>query len=164
MTRHQVRNSPGHISAASKSAMKTTGADRSKAVFRNPPPGLSEDDFVRLLGRAFTRFERVCLWLRTVHPNVTVDERFSAQSGWHRIYVLKKRRLFYLVPKSRDFRFSMILGDKALALHAHGEFASRIKVLLKDAKRYPEGTAFIFDRKSFDPEIVIALLKAKLAR
>ena len=76
---------------------------------------------------------------------------------------LEKRRLFYLVPKPGDFRFSMILGDRAIALLKQGALVDKILPLLKDAKRYAEGTAFIFDRKTFDPEIVIALLEAKLA-
>jgi hypothetical protein len=129
---------------------------------RNIVPG--DDDLKATLGRAFAPLAKVTGWLRSVQPDVAIDERFPAQSGWHRIYLLKKRRLFYLVPKRGDFRFSMVLGDKAIAQLKQGGFAARIQLLLKDAKRYPEGTAFIFDRKSFDPEIVIALLEAKIAR
>jgi hypothetical protein len=115
-----------------------------------------------MLGRAYAPLGKVIDWLRSAQPAVTIEERFHAEAGWHRIYVLKKRRLFYLVPKPGDFRFSMILGGKAIALVRKGPTEARVQPLLEHAKRYPEGTAFIFDRKSFDAEIVIALLEAKL--
>jgi hypothetical protein len=35
--------------------------------------------------------------------------------------------------------------------------------LLKEAKRYPEGTAFSFNGQTLDVEVVVALLEAKLA-
>lgn len=126
------------------------------------PPG--DDDLKKALGRAYVPLAKVTAWLRSAQPAVAIDERFPAQSGWHRIYVLKKRRLFYLVPKRGDFRFSMVLGDKAIARLKQGDFADQFQPLLKGARRYAEGTAFIFDRKSFAPPLVIALLEAKMAK
>lgn len=123
----------------------------------------SDDALKKNLGRAFAPLAQVIAWLQTAQPSVTIDERFPAQTGWHQIYLLKQRRLFYLTPKLGDFRFAMILGDKAIAQVRKSRLAERFLPLLRNARRYSEGTAFIFDRKSFDPPLAIALLEAKLA-
>ena len=143
--------------------MKTKNAPvpTTAASGRQLPP--NDNDLKKLMGRAFTPLVKVTGWLRSAQPAITIEDRFHAETGWHQIYLLKKRRLFYLTPKEDDFRFAMVLGDKAIAQLRQGPLAARIDPLLKNAKRYPEGTAFIFDRKSFDPQIAIALLEAKIA-
>ena len=118
----------------------------------------------KLLGAAGVPLAKVIAWLRAAHPAVTIDERFPAQPGWHRIYLLKQRRLFYLTPKPGDFRFALILGDRAIERVQRGPLADEMQGLLRDARRYGEGTAFIFAAKPFNPTLVIALLEAKLAR
>ena len=128
---------------------------------RKLPAG--DDDLKKTLGRAYAPLAKVTAWLRTAQPAVTIEERFHAETGWHQIYLLKKRRLFYLTPKPGDFRFAMVLGDKAVARLQQGAFAAQFQPLLKDARRYAEGTAFIFERRTFAPPLVIALLEAKLA-
>jgi len=141
--------------------MKTKIAGRQAALAEKTSSG---DEALRvLLGRNYDPLAGVINWLRSGHPAVTVDERFGGQAGWHRIYLLKKRRLFYLAPKSGDFRFAMILGDRAIDRVRQGAAAGSFEGLLRDAKRYGEGTAFIFDARSFDPPLVTALLEAKLA-
>ncbi len=149
--------------AFAPSSMKTKNTPAAPAALRGKRLPPDDDDLKKLLGRAFGPLAKVTGWLRAHQPAATIEERFHAETGWHRIYVLKKRRLFYLVPKRGDFRFSMVLGGKAIDLLRQGPFAPRIQSLLQDARRYPEGTAFIFDRKSFEPEIVLALLAAKIA-
>jgi len=143
--------------------MKTATTTKPKRPSLSVRPGADDDNFAVLLQQASAPLAKVTDWLLAKRPAVTIDERYSMQAGWHRIYVLKKRRLFYLVPKPSDFRFSMILGDKALTQLARGPDAARVRALLKTARRYPEGTAFILDRQSFEPDLVIALLEAKLA-
>jgi hypothetical protein len=140
---------------------KTAPVSTAAASARQPPPG--NEDLKKLMGRAFGPLAKVTGWLRLAQPAVTIEERFHAETGWHQIYLLKKRRLFYLTPKQGDFRFAMILGDKAIVRLRQGPLAAQIQPLLKNAKRYPEGTAFIFDAKSFKPELIITLLEAKLA-
>ncbi len=144
--------------------MKKKNTPVPPAAFPDAKQQPDDDDLKKMLGRAYAPLAKVTAWLRSAQPASTIEERFHAQVGWHHIYLLKKRRLFYLTPKPGDFRFAMILGDKAIASLKRGAFAKQFQPLLKDAKRYAEGTAFVFDRKSFDPEIAIALLEAKIAR
>ena len=98
-----------------------------------------------------------------IHPEATAEWKYTAGAGWYRICLLKKRRLFYLRPMTGDFRFSMVLGDRAIALLVGGPCAARVKRLVKSARRFPEGTVFSFDRESFKPDLALALLEAKIA-
>jgi len=101
--------------------------------------------------------------LRIAQPAVAAEWHFSPRSGWHQIYLLKNRRLFYLVPKHGDVRVSLILGGKAVAMLKEGPFARQTTALLKTANRYPEGTAFSFDRQTLEPDLLLAFLAAKIA-
>jgi hypothetical protein len=142
--------------------MKTKKSMDPAAAFADAkqPPG--ESELKAALGPAGTVIETVLARLRSLRPEATTSWQFSERSGWYLLLLLKKRRLLYLVPKRGDFRFSMILGDKAIALLRLGPVGPKVESLLKKAKRYPEGTAFTFERKSFDPETAIALLEAKI--
>jgi len=133
------------------------------AAFPDAQQPPRDADLKAALGRAAAPVAAVSANLRAAAPAVATDWQFSARSGWYQVHLLKKRRLFYLVPKRGDFRVSMILGDKAVALLLKGPFAERTAELLTTAKRYPEGTAFLFDRTSLDPELLKAILAAKLA-
>ena len=77
--------------------------------------------------------------------------------------ILRPFRLVYVIPNRDDFRLSMILGGKALALPKTGPFGQRIAALLKTAQRYPEGTLFTLDRRAFAADLPAALVIAKLA-
>jgi hypothetical protein len=135
------------------------------AAFPDPKRRPKGNDLAEALGRAaFTDIAKLQAWLVTTYPAAINDWRFSAQSGWHQIPMLKKRRLFYLIPKRGGFRLNLILGDKAVRALETGAQAKRVATLLKTAKRYPEGTAFSFSQDSFDHDLVAAMIEAKLAK
>ena len=79
------------------------------------------------------------------------------------IYNRKKRRLFYLVPVRDGFRLSLIIEDKAIAALQAGARAKQIPGLLKEAKRYPEGTAFSFNGQTLNVDLAVAFLEAKIS-
>jgi len=126
----------------------------------HPPEGA---DLVAVLGGAAAPIVTFLAELHRLQPGVTEEWKYSDRSGWYRIYLLKKRRLVYLIPKRDDFRLSMILGGKALALLKAGPFGQRTAALLKTAQRYPEGTLFTLDRRAFAADLPAALVIAKLA-
>lgn len=130
-----------------------------------PDPNTEPDDaaLAAALGAAFTPVATILAQLRANCPAVTSAWQYSKQAGWYRLALLKKRRLFYLVPKRGGFRLMLILGGKALADLAAGPHARAVAKLLQSAKRYPEGTAFEFTAATCDPSLVAALLAAKLA-
>lgn len=106
---------------------------------------------------------KVITWLETTHTNVVTEWKFSAVSGWYEIPMLKQRRIFYFIPKVGDFRLNLVLGDKAIASLSKGPYAKKVAALVKSAKRYPEGTLFSFNKTTFNPEVFIAMIRAKLA-
>ena len=143
--------------------MKTPLVLSPNAAFPDEKRKPTESDLPGALGSAFCPLEKVLECLRAAHPDVAPEWKYSPRSGWHLIYSRKKRRIFYLIPARGDFRLSMILGGKAIAALKNGPCAGRVEVLLKEAKRYPEGTAFNLTRGSLDVDLAIALLEAKIA-
>jgi len=100
---------------------------------------------------------------RSSQPSITTSWQFSPRSGWYQLHLRKKRRLLYLMPKRGDFRLMMLLGGKAIESLKQGPYARQTTRLLKTAKRYPEGTAFSFDRSTLDPDLLSVFLAAKIA-
>lgn len=133
------------------------------AAFPDEKRQPAESDLPGALGRAFAPLAKVLERLRSAHPDVAPEWKFSPRAGWHLIYSRKQRRLFYLIPTRGNFRLSLILGGKAIAALQEGPVAREMPALLKEAKRYPEGTAFSFNRETLDPELTIAILDAKAA-
>jgi len=143
--------------------MKTKPVMAATAAFPDPAHAPLDIELPPVLGRAVIPLALTIDNLRAIESNVTSAWQFSPRSGWYKIYLLKKRRLLYLVPRRSDFRLSLILGRKAVAELRQGPFARQTERLLKTAKHYPEGIAFVFDRKTLDPDLLGAFLAAKLA-
>ena len=144
--------------------MKTKPVVAPDAAFpdKSSPP---DDRLLKTaLGASFPPVAEILAHLQRALPSATAAWQYSQQAGWYRVALLKKRRLFYLVPTRGNFRLMLILGGKAIAALDAGPRAAEVAALLKTAKRYPEGTAFSFDRTSCDPSLIAALLAAKLAR
>lgn len=143
--------------------MKKPPAIDPNAAFPDETRPPVESDLPGALGRAFAPLAKVLERLRSAHPDVAPEWKYSPRSGWHLIYSRKQRRLFYLIPIRGDFRLSLLLGDKAITALQVGPCAKKLPALLKAAKRYPEGTAFSFTGATLDVEVTVALLEAKLA-
>jgi len=143
--------------------MKSAHVVDETAAFPNPDRLPTDPDLKSALGPAFPAVGEILAQLRMDCPAATAAWQFSAKVGWYRIALLKKRRLFYLVPQHRNFRLTVILGRKAIDSLQTSIHAARIASLLVTAPRYPEGTAFTFDRTSCDAGLVRLLLQAKLA-
>lgn len=115
------------------------------------------------LGPAAILLEQALAPFRSSKSPVTIAWQFSPRAGWYRLNLMKKRRLLYLVPKQGDFRLMMVLGGKAIESLQHGPYSRQTAKLLKTAKRYPEGTAFSFNRQTFDSGLLTAFLAAEIA-
>ena len=148
--------------ASNYPSMKTAPTLDPNAAFPDKAPQPTEFDLATALGHAFGPLAKVLERLRTAHPDAKSEWKYSPRSGWHLIYSRKKRRLFYLIPTRGDFRLSLILGGKAIAALQAGPVAREMPALLKEAKRYPEGTAFSFTGATIDVELAVALLEAKI--
>lgn len=143
--------------------MKTKAQMDPAAAFPDAAHPPDEADLTAALGRTAGPIEAFLADLRLAQPATTTEWKFSERSGWHRIHFLKKRRLFYFLPRRDDFRLSLILGGKAVALLQAGPFRPQVDALLLTAPRYPEGTAFTFDAQTFAPDLVGAMVAARIA-
>jgi hypothetical protein len=88
---------------------------------------------------------------------------YSPKAGWALRVKRKERNIVYLSPHRGCFTASFALGDKALqAARAQGLPAPVLKIL-KEAKKYAEGTAVrIAVKTAKDIEVVKKLAMAKL--
>jgi hypothetical protein len=143
--------------------MKKAPTLNPEAAFPDETRQPAESDLPAALGASFDPLAKVLDRLRAAHPDVVPEWKYSARSGWHLIYNRKKRRLFYLVPVRDGFRLSLIIGDKAIAALQAGARAKQIPGLLKEAKRYPEGTAFSFNGQTLNVDLAVAFLEAKIS-
>lgn len=138
--------------------MKTPPVVDETAAFPDSSREPTDRDLKSALGSAFPAIDEILAQLRLDCPDATSAWQYSNKVGWYRVALLKKRRLVYLVPQRGDFRLSLLLGAKAIASLQASAHAARLAPLLAAAKRYPEGTAFTFDRSSCDAALVHALL------
>lgn len=143
--------------------MKTNSPKPDRAAFPDETNMPAKADIERLLhSRPYAPIADLHARLAAMHPDMSVEWKYSSRSGWYEIPMLKKRRLFYFVPKVGDFRVNLVLGDRAILSLAGTAAGKKTATLVRTAPRYPEGTLFSFDGKSLDPELVAALIEAKL--
>src|SRR3954451_13830771 len=73
------------------------------------------------------------------------------------------RNIVYLAPMRGSFRASFALGDKAVNSALDSGLPARVVKLIKEAKRYAEGTAVrVVVKSSADVEVVLNLAEIKL--
>lgn len=142
-----------------------TLSNPTEIAFADPKLTPTHEDVLAVIGTAaYAPVERVYAWIDSNHHhNVTHEWMYSSSAGWYEIPLIRERRLFYFIPKHGDFRLNILLGNRAVMSLEAGPFAKRVATLLKHAKHYPEGSVFSFDRRTLDPELTIALLRAKLS-
>ena len=157
----ESRADPAHPSMTT--ATKTRRSAPTETALFSSTIEPTDEEFRLGLGPSFGRLNDVVNWFRAREPSVTAHWKFAPISGWYQIYVLKKRRMFYLIPRRDGFRMVILLGDRAIATLREGPLGGGVDALLGSAKRYPEGTAFTLESEGFYPEVAIALLTAKMA-
>jgi hypothetical protein len=130
--------------------------------FTNDKKPPSDGDLRKKLGRSYKLFEETIMSLQFEQEGISFEWKFSKTSGWYLICLKKKRRLFYLLARERNFSYRMIFGDRAVAEIKKGSFPKYVAEMLKSAKKYPEGTLLEFDKSSFEVASVLRLLTIKI--
>jgi hypothetical protein len=89
---------------------------------------------------------------------------YSKKAGWALKLKRGDRTIVYLSPGNGAFLASFALGEKALISARKSGLSPTVLKLLRDAKRYAEGTAVRIEvRKQEDIETVRKLVAAKIA-
>lgn len=136
----------------------------SNAAFPDADRRPTGEDLRGAIGaEAYEGWQRILAWLSREYSQVDEGWAFSPAVGWHPVPAVKKRRVLYLIPQRGGFELRLIVGDKALTLLKGGPYRRQVANLLKVAVRYPEGTAFSFNEGTFDPELVLNFVAAKLS-
>jgi hypothetical protein len=125
---------------------------------RHPGP----NDVKRKIGKSYHLLDETISALQSGHKEISADWKFSNSSGWYLTYQKKKRRLFYLFPQDDNFVFKIVLNDKCLKLIGEGAFPQFVLDMIKDAKRYPEGTLCVFDKTNYRVDTILELLRIKM--
>ena len=112
------------------------------------------------------------LWDRLVSDlsaGKTIDNQewnsYSPKAGWSLKLIRGERTILYLSPCKHSFRASFALGDKAVQAALDSKLPENVLKLIREAKRYAEGTAVRIEVKSGkDLDIIKKLASAKLAK
>lgn len=141
---------------------KTTNMLPNAFIGKAKPP--SEDELALELGSRKKLWDELAAILEE-ELGLEIHEwnSYSPKAGWSLRGKLKKRNIVYLSPHRGCFTASFALGDKALqAARAQGLPAATLRIL-KEAKKYAEGTAVRITVKTpVDIEAVKKLAMAKL--
>lgn len=134
------------------------------AAFPDEKVAPTTEDVVAMVGQAaFAAFSKLRNWVDTSHKNASHEWLYSTTVGWYEMPSVGDRRLYCFIPRRGDFTLNIVLGEKAIHSLSTNPYAKRISSLVKHSKHYAEGTLLSFDSQTFDPDVAIALLRAKLA-
>jgi hypothetical protein len=89
---------------------------------------------------------------------------YSVKMGWALRLKRKERNIVHLGPYRNSFQVLIIFGDKAMTVVREAKWPQRIRKILDEAPRYPEGTGVRLEiKKPKDIEMVKQLAAIKLA-
>lgn len=89
---------------------------------------------------------------------------YSPRAGWALRLKHKKRNIVYLSPGNGYFLASFALGDKAMEIARKSDFPKPVIQIIKNAKRYAEGSSIRIEvRTVADIDTVKKLIAIKLA-
>jgi hypothetical protein len=124
----------------------------------------SETELAKTLGPGKKMWDQLAAILEE-ELGVDVQEwnSYSPKAGWALRLKRKERNIVYLSPHRGCFTASFALGDKALQAAREQGLPARSLKILKEAKKYAEGTAVrVTVKTAKDIEVVQKLAIAKL--
>lgn len=132
-------------------------------VFAGKAKPPSEAELSAELGRSAPLWAELVAYLVAQHGMAQEWSSYSRKAGWSLRLKLRDRNIVYLSPLRGSFRASFALGDKAVKAALESGLPSSATKIIKEAKRYAEGTAVRIEvtaRK--DLEVVKKLVVTKL--
>jgi 3-methyladenine DNA glycosylase Mpg len=117
------------------------------------------------LGAAKTTWDALLAALSQEHAIAETEwHSYSPKAGWSLRLKHKKRNIVYLSPGHGYFLASFALGDKAMEVARKTDFPKPVIQLIRNAKRYAEGSAIRIEvRTVADIDTVKKLTAIKLA-
>jgi hypothetical protein len=89
---------------------------------------------------------------------------YSPKYGWTLKVLKKKRNLFFFSPRPNAFRVSFVFGEKAVSHIEASNLPEKIKIAIRNARKYAEGRGISLEVKSVDEiEEIKKLVEIKLS-
>ncbi len=116
------------------------------------------------LGDAKSLWDQLVSGLAAEHGLKTEWKSYSIKMGWGMRLKRKERNIVHFSPRRGGFQAALIFGEKAMAAVRAAKWPLRIRKILDEAPRYPEGTGVRLEIKSArDIQVVAKLAEIKLA-
>ncbi len=146
----------------------STVVEKKEAIQKNAFAGYKKHPTEKGLAEALGETYR--LWQRLVADlmsELNLDNAewhsSSVKLGWSFRLQLKERNIVYLGPRDGYFAAVFCLGDRAVAAAKTSELPARTLEIIRNARRYAEGTAVRIDvREAEDLAAVSTLARIKL--
>lgn len=118
----------------------------------------------KALGSTFKVLESILGYIQSEFGDVVIDRKhYGKKSGWIMKCLLKKRNLFFLIPRENCFNLAFVFGDKAVAEVEKSDLPDKLISELVNARKYAEGRGLLLEISSDEKlEIVKTLLKIKV--
>jgi hypothetical protein len=124
----------------------------------------TEKQLAEVLGTAKAAWDALQETMAEEHGLTREWKFYSVKMGWALQLRRKGRNIVHLGPCNGSFRAALIFGEKAMATVRAARFPARIRKIIAEAPRYPEGTGIRLEiKKPNDIEIVKQLAVIKLA-
>ncbi len=79
--------------------------------------------------------------LRALGIDATEWTSYSRKAGWALKVIRKQRVIVYLSPMDGVFQASLALGDRAVGVALAAKLPGKVLKMIREARRYAEGTA-----------------------
>jgi hypothetical protein len=134
-------------------------------AFIGRPKQPTDEELTAALGRARAVWDALLDRLAKDCNVVTQEWNcYSRKYGWSLRLKVKDRNILYLAPCVGCFHMAIILGDKAIVTARQGKPSKSVLNLIKEGKKYPEGTAVRIEPVGAkNIPTIVSLAKLKLA-
>jgi hypothetical protein len=119
-----------------------------------------ETDLAGALGASKALWDELVDALAKEHKLSREWNSYSKKAGWSLRLKRGDRNIVYLAPFRGCFRASFALGDKAVKAALASGLPQRLIKIIKEAKRYAEGTAVRIDVNGTDDIAIVKKLTA----
>ncbi len=116
------------------------------------------------LGSAKTLWDALLSQLSEQFEQKLEWNSYSPKAGWALKVKKGTRTILYMAPLDSAFRVAFVLGDRAVKAALQSDLPARVRKMIEEGKRYPEGTAVRMEVKKASDLLAIGTLAAiKLA-
>ena len=128
-------------------------------AFIGKPKKPTENELSAELGAAKPLWDHLLAELADQHDTGLHEwNSYSLKAGWSLKVKQGARTVLYLSPSRGGFRASFALGDKAVKAALRSDLPARVLKIIREAKRYAEGTAVRIEVKTGKDLPIIGML------